>query len=110
MDFFVFLHAEEERRRIEDADIAVFLDRFVEVLEDFRILAVGVDVFIFVLIAGISQFLADRFEIDRSQALARAFRQGFLTFQDDLLEFFREALVRNTDTAFEKFDNGLREV
>ena len=110
MDFFVFLHAEEERWCIENADIAVFLDCFVEVLEDFRILAVSVDVFVFMLIAGIGQFLADGFEIGRSQALARTFCQGFLALQDDFLEFFREALIRNADTAFEEFDDGLREV
>ena len=110
MDFFVLLHAEEEGRCIEDADIAVFLDHFVEVLEDFRILAVRVDVFVFVFVTGIGQFLADRFEIDRSQALARAFRKGFLAFQDDLLEFFREALIRDTDAAFKEFDDRLREV
>lgn len=44
-----FLHAEEEGRRIENADITESLDLFIVVFEDFRILAVGIDIFGFVL-------------------------------------------------------------
>ena len=61
-------------------------------------------------VAGIFQFLADGFEISRFKQLARTLCQRLLAFQDDLLEFFREALVREAQTAFEEFYDRLGEI
>lgn len=110
MDFFVFLHTEEEGRRIENAYISEFFEAFTIVRKNLCILAVRVYIFRRMAITCIFKFFRNCFEVGRRQNFTRTFCQRFLSFENNLLQFFREPLIGNTDTAFKKFYNRLRKI
>ena len=92
-DFFVFCHAKEEGRCIKDADIPIFLDEFLIVLEYLGILAVGVHIFIGVVVLSIFELCPDGFKINGVKEGTRTLIKGLPAFEDDLLQLFRESLV-----------------
>ena len=106
-DFFTDFHAEEIGRRIKEREVAILMIAVHVVGEDFRIDAVGGDIFFAGRDVLLFHFHLDFFKVD---ILRLAFEVRLLSAQDDLLEFFREAAIRDAELAVEEVDNGLREV
>ena len=106
-DFFTDFHAEEIGRRIKEREVAILMIAIHVVGEDFRIDAVGGDIFFAGRDVLLLHFHLDFFKVD---ILRLAFEVRLLSAQDDLLEFFREAAIRDAELAVEEVDNGLREV
>ena len=103
-------HAEEEGRRVENGYIAKFVVAVYPIGEYLRIEAVCADSLVSGRCFQLLELSTDILEINRRQHCARTLADSLATFEHDLLQLFREALVRSADAAFEEFYDRCREV
>ena len=106
-DFLARFHAKEERRRIQDGQVAILMIAVHIITENFRINTVRGNIF---FPRGHMPALHFCFHRGEVHILRMRFQMGFFPAQNNLLQLFRESAVRNTQFPIKEINHGLREI